>query len=115
MRGKFRFFYLGLYLLKLLSDFDETWYVIFSSNLVLYFGGLNSVGKFPRQGGKGKNFKSWISMKFDMRDPRVPLLCFFEVRTPWGNSPPHEGKINKNPSLAHISGTNCQISIKFGM
>ena len=79
MRGKFRFFYLGLYLLKLSSDFDETWYVIFSSNLVLYFGGLNSVGKFPRQGGKGKKFKSWISMKFDMRDPRVPLCCDYTV------------------------------------
>ena len=47
---------LGLYLPKLLSDFDETWYVIFSSNLVLYCGGFNSVGKFPRQGGKGKKF-----------------------------------------------------------
>merc|ERR1711867_361637 len=49
MRGKFRFFYLDLYLLKLSWNFDETWYVIFSSNLVLYFGGFNSVGKFPRQ------------------------------------------------------------------
>ena len=55
-------------------------------------------------------------MKFDMRDPRVPLLCFFQVRPPWGNSPPRDGEIlKKNPSLAHISVTNCPILMKFGM
>ena len=47
----------GLYFLKSLSDFDETWYVRFLGNLALYFGDLNPVGKFPRHGGKGQIFK----------------------------------------------------------
>ena len=40
-------------------------------------------------------------MKFDMQDPWVPLLCFFEIRPPWGSFLPQWGEILTNPKVAH--------------
>ena len=70
------------------------------------------MGKLPRQGENGKFSKLWISMQFDMPDPWVLLLCFFEFRPLWGNFGPNEGDILIDPRLAHIFGTNCPILMK---
>ena len=40
-----------------MSDFDETLYMKFLGNLILYFGGLNPTGKFPHYLGEKKIFK----------------------------------------------------------
>ena len=75
----FNFCLYGLYLLKSLSNFAESWYVRFLSNFTLYFVGLNPVGKFPLQWEEGgfQNWKKLILMKFDMLDFWVLELCVF--------------------------------------
>ena len=53
----FSLFLFGSYLMKSWSDFNERWYVRFSGNLVLYYAGLNPMGKFLDHLGEGEIFK----------------------------------------------------------